>query len=363
MPTAVAQAASDPASQEAAADAEVRAWLPRRAAILDELTRAPDVRTRAAAWRLDATFAGLPAQMFQKACEEQAAASGVAFAGMCEGIGDRAVRGERGLAALVRLALSERDPLIYGWAVGACHHHEATSGGPCQLVNPDEWARLEPDNGLAWQQVAEAATDRGDRAALDAAVRRIAQAGRFDGGWGRLGATLSSGRPDASVYERAQLSTEAIGVEAAAPAGSMVRWCRPPLDANRRQVCDELAQTLLDKGVTLMDHMLAMATARYAGWPTERIKSLEQQRDAYQAVLAEQSRYEFTGCKGLRTFVDYVRNIEREGEIGYARRLLAERGVPIEEVARAHRARIEASRAAVTSAHATSGASAAPPPR
>lgn len=340
-----APSANDEAALTAAIEKDTQAWWPRRSALLARMADDPDPRTRGAALYVQAgigsVMAGLP---------------------LCQGAPD-ACTPQRGMIAeapaardaLVALALATRDPLVYGWAVSLCGTvDQAVAAGPCAMVSAAEWARLDGDNGAVWQQVALEAGARKDLQARDDALYRMSKAPRHVLAYGQLGATLiRKAPPGTTPYQRYQLSVEAIGVEAALLIPRyepLIGWCKPPLDANRRQVCDDLAHLLLERSTTLIDHAMGTALAQRLGWPAERVQQLRRVRQAYSEAMAPAVERGPWDCAGVERTLQHLQDVAQHGELGHARRLLASTGMTPEQAAAANQARLDKAAQAAASA-------------
>ena len=75
------------------------------------------------------------------------------------------------LDELARSAMSSADPAVYGMASAVCNlAGAAAAAGACAGLAPNEWAALDPENGIAWLHVAMKAGARGDSRTESAAL-------------------------------------------------------------------------------------------------------------------------------------------------------------------------------------------------
>lgn len=222
---------------------------------------------------------------------------------------------------LVRLAQSSTDPVVYGWAVGACSN--ARGSPTCRLVSAAQWARLDPDNAVAWLALADEARDRGDSPAVDDALFHVASATRYD----HAEATLSSAILDHAPADEASL----LGVAAMASSGhafvaadtgristpSLYCGARDLADANRRETCERIATLAAERSTSLRGRDAGHAIGKDLGWPGERLKAMEAQRLAQEARLVARSREskDMLSCEWAQAEVQHIRNLADRGEI------------------------------------------------
>jgi hypothetical protein len=247
--------------------------------------------------------------------------------------------------ALVRLAQSSTDPQIYAWAYRSCSDPAPGSESPCQLVTSEQWARLDAANAEPWLIIAAEAEKRGDASTLDDAMFHVASAERQEQGWGALPAMLIEHAPPGETYLMGALAlaTDGFGIDAAAgvPYQTATKYCnaRNLADANRRETCEGVATLLVERSNTLLERAIGIGMARRLGWPQERIRSIEEERDAlYEAATREApSIVELGSCKDARRALDHFREIGAQGELGSARSALAASGRPIPSLAADYR--------------------------
>jgi hypothetical protein len=247
--------------------------------------------------------------------------------------------------ALVRLAQSSTDPQIYAWAYRSCNDPALGSEAPCQLITSAQWARLDASNGAPWLFLAAEAEKRGDASALDDAMFHVASAERQEQGWGVLPAMLIEHAPPGETYLTGAfgLAGEAFGVDAAgtAPYATATKYCvaRNLADANRRETCEGVATLLVERSNTFLERAIGIGMAKRLGWPQERIRSIEEERDAlYEAATREaSSTVELSSCKDVRRALDHFREIGAHGELGSARNALAASGRAIPLLAAQYR--------------------------
>jgi hypothetical protein len=87
---------------------------------------------------------------------------------------------------MVRLAVASTDPFVYAIAMEACRGRGPRDSGPCALLSPAQWVRLDPDNAVPWRALAAEAHEREEAQAEDMALQLAAHASRADVHAGRL---------------------------------------------------------------------------------------------------------------------------------------------------------------------------------
>jgi hypothetical protein len=248
-------------------------------------------------------------------------------------------------AALARLAQGSTDPQVYAWAYQACRQSEPRAPGSCQLVNVEQWARLDPSNAMPWLTIAGEAEKRHDSTALDDAMFHVASAERMDTRCGTLPSILVDHVPpgEAHLLGALYLEVEAIGVDAAIPIDyfTATKYCGANglVDANRRETCTRVAELLIDRSTTLLERNIGTSMAKRLGWPAERIQSIEEERDAlFNAFPHEMSQVDGShGCENVRRELERIHDVARYGEIGSLRRTIEASGKPVKLLAANYR--------------------------
>lgn len=237
--------------------------------------------------------------------------------------------------ALARLAQSATDPQVYAWAVQACNADEQSAGGFCQLISAAQWARLDASNAAPWIDVAEKAGAQLDAAGVDDALFHVAMAARHDTGSGVLAALLLEHTPsgEGDLIGALELSVRAVGIDAVLdipPAQTLNGLCRVGdlADSNRREVCSRIGDLLAGRSTTLLAHAIGRGLGKRLGWPAERIKVLEQERDAFLAVASQDARAgaQMLTCRDLQSQLQRIRDSAALGELEALRRRVGETG-------------------------------------
>jgi hypothetical protein len=201
---------------------------------------------------------------------------------------DSAVEAEESRDELIQLAAGAGDPAVYAIAVGLCRTAltDTVTEGACQRISLSEWTRIDPDNAVPWIAAAQAARDKGDTQAESSAFARAAAAHRIDNsGESLLSFALAEIPSDATPLEKATLSIQAVGYEAA--------WGRPELSEIARYCsegavkqdeirteCSAVAELLVRHGGTVLNLGLGERIGERVGWPSERTSSIARERDA-----------------------------------------------------------------------------------
>lgn len=246
--------------------------------------------------------------------------------------------------ALARDAVHGSDPQLYRLALQACSRAPRSAYGACQLVDARGWARRDAGNGAAWLAVAEAARQRGDEAELNEALFRIARATRFDARPQLFVELVRQAQPaDTPRWARLQLDALAIGLGMAfTPTyAALMKPCeRPALaDANRRQLCEALADTLERRGTTMMDAGMAMALRQRLEGESARVMALRRQQDAVFGWMADSVEPAGLDCASAERAGRWFGEVIAHGELEAARRGLARSGRSEREWAAGYRAR------------------------
>ena len=234
--------------------------------------------------------------------------------------------------SLARMALSSNDPRVYVLALHACAGG-LREAGACQLLSVAQWARLDPDNAAPWFDMLAAATAASDPAAQDEALHHIATARRSDQRVLAMPAAVLAAAPsdEASTQAAVLLVAEAIGFQAAVAVpgyGPVFTLCKGPalLDANRRQTCSAIAETMVERSDTLLERGIGRKIGREVGWPADRFDRIGGEISDYQSHALAAFDLTSAACAPLWRFLDFVRRNARIGETGALREWVAASG-------------------------------------
>jgi hypothetical protein len=237
-----------------------------------------------------------------------------------------------GADALARQAAATRDPLLYASALNACALAAAQeTSSACATLRPEQWAQLDPDNAIPWLLSAHEATRRRDVAAADSAMQRAARARRVD--W-RLAPVLSLPprlphlqEPVRAVVTSTLLVAYVGTLQMASASTPAPGLCTKATvaDAARRVACSDVAELLVAKGATLMDHTVGAGLGSRVGWQAGRLQALNEERERLMEAFQVTSPPYSLGCDWMAATQRRMSEIAREGELGLARRVAAAR--------------------------------------
>jgi hypothetical protein len=261
--------------------------------------------------------------------------------------------------ALARMAASTQVPLVYALALQACDRQPGK--GACQLLSAEQWARIDPTNAAPWIRVLDQANRAHDVSGAANAAYRITQSTVND-----MRVTSLTNRAigkiptDTPAYARTSLATEVLGASfgAITPYNALVRYCDKTevADANRQQSCSALAEVLTTRSATLVDLGLGTTIGERAGWPTERVQALRDERDAAfgQSVQALGKNNDVFSCAAIDRQHGYITSVATLGEMAALRRSIKLSSDSVEVQAKRYRDRTGKSAAAAASG-ATAG--------
>jgi hypothetical protein len=153
--------------------------------------------------------------------------------------------------ALARLATRTLDARTYALALRVCRFIDTSASAACTDLTPEQWARLDPDNGFAWLEVAAAARKRRDFAANDAALRQASRSTLID--WratpyDEFLAHIETTSDPVRTLVLSLLSTAYFSEERFAEYTGLAHYCGlANSQSDRREVCQDLGQLLVDK--------------------------------------------------------------------------------------------------------------------
>lgn len=200
------------------------------------------------------------------------------------------------LAMLATLAHGSTDARVYARAWAACHGAGQQPGDvpACSQLSAQRWAQLAPDTAAPWLVLAAQARSAGDVSGELNAMHRAAAAPNWRnpaGGLLRLLLAETASEP-AGPLVRWHAEWDALSAElqvAGLGAPSPLRFCAPPLDANRVQICTRLATRMLEAPEDLLQLAMAITMGERVGWPAEQLAARRRERDALTTAAAGQS--------------------------------------------------------------------------
>jgi hypothetical protein len=331
--------------------------------LLQKAIASPIPRDRAAALYLNASIESDKAlQLFQQEhprCEQdkecQDKAKKIASAGAFNSINE-----------IARLAISSRDPQLYAIAVNACSSNFHSSDGYCVQISGRQWALREPYNGTALLYaiseiaLASAPTMIGQRGGeLDNAIYLLSQAKKFDNGFdvlARLPGNMAMQSTNVAVLP--MLQAIAFGAEITRSETSLPRY-RPLMDycqtiqladPNRRKVCDDVADRLVNDGSSLTSLVLGTKMGERLAWPASKIAGLREESDALRemdssaldSLVADAPTATMKArqtCDGMVSIYQKFENILRDGEVRALRAQMASQPLSIPQLAARYRSK------------------------
>jgi len=232
---------------------------------------------------------------------------------------------------LMELARTQPDALLQSLSQSACAEGRWATGqrpAACRDWRPDRWAALEPGNGQPWLTTPPAVGE-----APDEWLAHLAQAERFDSGWGRATGAVglqfpqdgSGGAP--TLATRAWAQVLVLGMEAAEPAMTWVGPLRQacglapgaaPATGERQTVCVRVAQTLATHSDTLLVTMTGQRMLQ--GLSPDPARDRDWARDQARLNAALQADIPQPGCHGQRQLVQHLDELAARGEMALLRR-------------------------------------------
>jgi hypothetical protein len=185
---------------------------------------------------------------------------------------------------LAQLALTTKEPIAYAIALFGCRLNR--SDGACSQLSNASWAQLEPSNAVPWLYLADDAAAQKDEDAMSAALLRAARAEISDYHWSTVLAMAQ--RPAARelpAAPRLVYLSQLLGIYAALPAPPYVavsQACAAERlsDPARSQLCVDLATMLTERSKSVVELSLGTAIGEQAGWSTDRVRRLHDEKEA-----------------------------------------------------------------------------------
>jgi hypothetical protein len=239
---------------------------------------------------------------------------------------------DRALPALVDLAQSAQDPMVYSMALSACREKRpASTEEACQQITSQGWTSMDPDNASAWLQQANDARLAHDTESEKAAFERASNAKTIERyNWSLWTFAEPLIPSDITPVDRDGLITSMFGMEASLTLPATVSlFCTAVAmqdDVTRGQ-CGKLAELMVAKGTTVLDLGSGTWIGERAGWPETRIAALREDQAAMQQAHIEmlgdfQNPETVWSCDTVNRRNAFAREWAQRGEIGASRELL-----------------------------------------
>jgi hypothetical protein len=229
---------------------------------------------------------------------------------------------------LVKLAAQTRDATVYAMAQSTCaslgndpaNSAAATDKAWCETLDADQRASLEPDNAVAWLALAADAEAKRDPTTVDDALRRAAAAPAL------RHHTIAAAAQVERHAAQARPSAASLWVHRALEDAGLHSEVLPAsicADRGRREVCQQIAQRLLDQPNAIGDLAQGLALGRQLGLDEAMLARKRDELEAVQQVeAARMERWagpERYGCAALGSKRDWARKAQAQGEWRAAR--------------------------------------------
>ncbi len=247
-----------------------------------------------------------------------------------------------GIAPLVKLALSERDPAIIAAAIYTCRGDRTDA---CAAISYADWVAVEPENAAAWLLLADNASSNNELPVRENALRRAAAASGYDL---RVPSLASVWNADLTQAQ-SPLELSSIGLQLATsqmittltPINAMVSYCRPDgLDDAQKQLCDTLASKLLEQDDSVIGLSIAAFIGKKIGWDAARLQALRDQKGVALGMMGDMSSgASMYSCENLSKRIQETEAWLTKTDRALIRDRIANSGMSFAELVEKYRAR------------------------
>jgi len=187
---------------------------------------------------------------------------------------------------LVLLALETNDPAIYALALGQCSENNVDMpAGPCRRLSLEHWAKIDPDNAVAWMWIASRDDKSGDPVRTDEAFSEAAEASRLDSYVGAMKAlALGALPPKVTPLEKAVAGADLISISGlVTPVALVTTLCSEQAlqVVTRKQQCSSVTNVLATQGTSMTEVAMAAILGKRLGWPQDKWITLRKESDYY----------------------------------------------------------------------------------
>jgi hypothetical protein len=230
---------------------------------------------------------------------------------------------------LVQLAAGGSDPAVYAAAAWICESGtpQSVQAGACGRISLRGWARIDPDNAIAWLEVAMEDRNRGDLQAEAADFARAAGAHRSDLYQDSLlraafAEVPRDATPLATVAQGIQLAG-IVSVQPLLELSEASRFCSTEglHHQERHEPCEALATLWVNQGSTFLEFGLGKAIGRRLGWTPERLRQLDQEYNAMMSLAREDASDPWS-CQHVARDRQFLEGRAQQGELNFLRGML-----------------------------------------
>ncbi len=200
----------------------------------------------------------------------------------------------------------------------------------CAALNLDRLALLDPDDAWPWLVRLDDAHAKADDAAVSQALYQVAQRRRLSGNNRMITAAMSEVVGAEPTPGETWALVSAVGTDmASAMQGSLLsigRPCRAEAlrDANRRQLCEQVARRMPDMAAEAMDSRVLHALEERLGLPHSPQALFREDTDRALRGMAEESGrwMDEPTCTNVSSMGRHLLKLAREGELAGMRAFL-----------------------------------------
>jgi hypothetical protein len=252
---------------------------------------------------------------------------------------DRAAAPDR--AALVRLAQGTRDAEVYRLAYMTCEALRHVPDDPhCRQLTAREWSRRDPADGLAWIYAIRETQAANDRAAVDEAVHRLAQAKRMS-----LAGIAFSRLSDHSTLQALPASTQIAATfslmgltsqSAGLPLIELLSYCDKEAlsETGRRERCNAAGRFLASNDGSPMGLMTAAQLGSNLGWQAVEVKGLRDRATmlAWAESQLQKRLSSATTCEGFAEHRRYLSGFGSSDQLVLLEQTIRDTGISPSEL-------------------------------
>jgi hypothetical protein len=292
---------------------------------LEALQAAPEPRGKAVALVLAPVLAAPPTAAVRPGCADESDCATLSTA-----VATSAWVSQRERVA--ELAEVGRDPGLLAFALQACGTgSKPAEASVCARLAAEDGVAANPAHAEPWLQLAAAEQSRGDNESAEDALRRALAVPFGRAAEQAMFSAVQAAQPaDAGVLERLQMGEALQALRASwRDAGGVAvgAWCNPSALAatGRRELCQQLAEHLVLRGVTLQDVAAGRMLGKRLGWFPERMAAAARDLEAGVRLSDSFRGADAHDCPAVQRQLDYFGAVAAQGEIAAVRRFAAAR--------------------------------------
>ena len=244
------------------------------------------------------------------------------------------------LAALAKIASTTNNPDTYATAYYGCRGRKDAA---CAAVTAARWSQLDPENAVAWIEVAAEASKQKNELASHAAMVKASQRKQYNKRVPALDMLLGTVDLSAlSLLEQSTFLTQLQALNFVFPSYiNASQYCNPALTSapERIAACANIATLVANQDQSLLGQLIALSIGEKAGWDAANVKAKKDEMRAYLYLPASDINPNDTlSCENAQRRISNAIDTFKLGELEAAKKRMRANGLTTTTMVEQYRA-------------------------